>query len=115
MRSCIAEAAEDTHVEKIWVSAKELGASWLEPSFPRSYIDPNRDLADLDVNMIEGRWPHPARTSITTQIGMALIWREAADKPIYSRKLTVQEVERRIEHYWKPYHATLSQLLETAY
>ncbi len=31
--------------------------------------------------------------------------------PVYDRKLSVAEVQQRIAHYWKPYHAALAQAI----
>jgi N-formylglutamate deformylase len=35
--------------------------------------------------------------------------------PIYSRMLSVAEVQRRIERCWQPYHAALAEAVEAAY
>jgi N-formylglutamate deformylase len=41
--------AEDTHVEKLYSFAPELGVAWIEAHFPRSYLDANRDTTEVDV------------------------------------------------------------------
>lgn len=52
--------AEDTHVEKLYAFAPELGVHWVEAHFPRSYLDANRDVAEIDLAMIEGgAWDGP--------------------------------------------------------
>ena len=46
-------------------------------------------------------------------LGIGLIARFCGTKePIYDRKLTVAEVARRIDGYWRPYHAALAGELE---
>lgn len=35
--------------------------------------------------------------------------------PLYDRKLSVEEVTHRIEACWKPYHAALGQVLDSAH
>lgn len=46
--------AEDTHVEKLYAFAPALGVHWVEAHFPRSYTDANRDVSEIDTDMIEG-------------------------------------------------------------
>ena len=60
--------AEDTHVEKLYAFAPSLGIAWVEALFPRSYLDANRGLGEIDVGMIDGRWdgevdPHAGTSS----------------------------------------------------
>ena len=43
--------AEDTHVQEIFEHASEVGAQLLHALFPRSYIDPNRSIKDIDPEM----------------------------------------------------------------
>ena len=51
--------AEDTHVEKLYSFSPELGVAWIEAHFPRSYLDANRDTTEVDVQMLDARWPDP--------------------------------------------------------
>jgi N-formylglutamate deformylase len=37
----------------------DYGATLIEATFPRTYIDPNRAEGDLDPAMIDGEWPVP--------------------------------------------------------
>src|SRR6476620_4365750 len=48
--------AEDTHVEKLYDFAPQLGIAWIEALFPRSYLDANRSDEEIDVDMLDGRW-----------------------------------------------------------
>ena len=50
---------EDTHVDALWSHAIEVGATLIAARFPRTYIDPNRSLDDLDVTMLADGWPGP--------------------------------------------------------
>ena len=50
-------AAEDTHVEALWQAAPDVGATLLAAHFPRSYIDANRTLDDLDPELLDAPWP----------------------------------------------------------
>lgn len=106
---------EDTHVEKLFGHAPEVGATLIAANFPRTYIDPNRELRDLDESMLDGPWPGPLLTSAKTQRGVGLVWREVRrGAPIYDRKLSVSEVQRRIDRYWRPYHEALQASTDEA-
>jgi len=105
--------SEDRFVDELYAVAPEYGAALLRALFPRAYIDPNRSLADLDVNLLDGPWPDKVQASEKVGIGLGLICKYAeADVPIYGRKLSVAEVKRRIEHYYLPYHRALAELLD---
>jgi N-formylglutamate deformylase len=105
--------AEDTHVARLWAAAPRFGATLLEATFPRSYIDPNRSLADIDAALLADRWPGPTTPSRKTEQGIGLVWRVArSGAPMYARKLTSAEVQRRIERCYRPYHAALAALLD---
>lgn len=107
---------EDTHVAALWDRWPEFGASLLEATFPRTYIDPNRNESDLDPAQIEGEWPVPLAPSIKTQQGLGLIWQRISKAgvatPLYERKRTVAEVQHRIANYWRPYHVALAQAID---
>lgn len=112
----ILHQAEDSHVETLYSGVVAHGAPLLHALFPRSYIDPNRALEDLDSGMIDGPWPDATRPGDKTERGVGLIWRRLRGLgEIYDRKLTVAEVQRRIETCWRPYHAALRGLLDSAH
>jgi len=112
----ILRRAEDAHVDALFNHVMLQGAALLSASFPRSYIDTNRPVDDLDPDLIEGDWPHPINPSAKSFGGKGLIWRTVQlSGAIYDRKLTVDEVARRIENYWQPYHDALRALLDETY
>ena len=86
---------EDTHVAALWDRWPEFGATLLEATFPRTYVDPNRNESDLDPAQIEGEWPVPLSPSIKTQQGLGLIWQRISKAgvatPLYERKRTVAD------------------------
>lgn len=107
---------EDTHVERLYRFVPELGASWLEALFPRSYIDVNRALTDMDPTLLAEPWPDLAEASSKVRLGKGLIWRTLDDgTPIYSRPMTAEEARQRIDQCWRPYHERLEHLLNAAY
>jgi N-formylglutamate deformylase len=113
--------AEDTHVERLWSAAPTLGATMIQAHFPRSYVDVNRGLHDLDATMLDAPWPADAGVALapsarTCELGMGLVWRQTpARAPIYARKLGVDEVRRRLEQCWQPYHAALHRACDQAW
>ena len=107
---------EDTHVERLYSFVPELGASWLEALFPRSYLDVNRALSDMDPALLAEPWPDPVEASSKVRLGKGLIWRTLDDgTPIYSTPLTAAEARQRIDQCWRPYHQRLEQLLDAAF
>ena len=112
--------AEDTHVEKLYDFASAMGAHWIEAYFPRSYLDVNRNTSEMDQTLLDAPWPGPVETNAQTlskvRLGKGLIWRTTDDGlPIYKRKLTVAEVQARIANCWQPYHAAVSNAIDTAH
>jgi N-formylglutamate amidohydrolase len=105
---------EDCHVDALYRPAVERGVWLLSTRVPRTYLDPNRHAGDIDLELIEGgRWPAPTVPSGKARLGKALVWRTLDDgRPIYARKLRVDEVLRRIERCHAPYHAALAARIE---
>ncbi len=111
-------AGEDTEVHVLWDALPEVGATLLAAEFPRSYIDPNRDVEDIDSEMLDAPWPGVVNPSEKTRLGIGLIWRAAGHngrQPIYDRKLSVAEVQARIANYHAPYQSALLAQMEDAY
>jgi N-formylglutamate deformylase len=112
--------AEDTHVEKLYDFAPQLGVAWIEALFPRSYLDANRNTTEIDDSMFDEPWPDPVATDAATmtkvRLGKGLIWRCTDDGvPLYARRLTAREVQARIERCWRPYHAAVAQAIAAAH
>jgi N-formylglutamate deformylase len=109
----IVRRAEDTHVARLWRVAPSLGATLLEASFPRAYIDANRGLADIDPGLLADAWPEPLAPTRKTQQGIGLVWRVARDgMPMYDHRLTSAEIRARIVRFWRPYLNELDALLD---
>jgi N-formylglutamate amidohydrolase len=107
---------EDCFIDALWAPAAERGIPLLAAQFPRTYLDANRDAADIDPELLDAPWPGPVVASGKARIGKALVWRTMdEDTPIYDRRLTVAEVQQRIDRYHRPYHQTLQSLLDAAH
>ncbi len=108
--------AEDRYVDRLLVPlADRIGGAVLCALFPRVYIDPNRAEDDHDPDLLSEPWPEPYEVSRRAREGIGLIRRMInRGELLSSRKLSVDEVRRRIAHYYRPYHAALAGLIEGA-
>ena len=104
---------EDCFVDELYAGGAEIGAPLLAAQWPRTYLDPNRNSGDVDLDLIEGKWSGAYQPSGKARVGKALIWRTLEDgRPIYAKKLSVETVLRRIERFHAPYHAAIRGLLD---
>jgi N-formylglutamate deformylase len=109
----VVRQAEDTHVEALYAAAPSIGATLIEALFPRAYIDPNRHRSDIDPELLADAWTEPITPSRKTELGIGLVWRLAhGGVPMYARKLSADEVRRRITHFYEPYHACVAAALD---
>jgi hypothetical protein len=107
---------EDCFIDQLYLPATVFGVPLLAAQFPRTYLDPNRHAGDIDLDLVDGDWPHPHVPSGKHRIGKALIWRTLDDgRPIYDRRLSVAEIVGRIERCHRPYHGALVRLLDDAH
>lgn len=105
--------AVDHYVHELFGTAPDHGAALLHALFPRTYIDANRAASDIDPALIDGPWPGPLAPSEKSASGFGLIRRLVLpDVPMYDRRLSVAEVQARIDRYYAPYHAALTTLLD---
>lgn len=106
--------SEDAYIDDLFRSVVDIGAPLIRASFPRAYLDVNREPYELDPQMFDGRLPSFANTrSLRVSGGLGTIPRivgEAQD--IYRRKLPAAEAERRIDAFYKPFHHALRCLIE---
>lgn len=108
--------AEDTYIHELYADAPEMGATLISAQFPRSYIDVNRGLDEIDTSILDGEWTGPISESEKAEAGIGLIWRvNQLNENIYDRKLSIEEARLRIKNYWQPYHDTLRSTLDDAY
>ena len=107
---------EDTHVEKLWAAVPQVGGTLIHASFPRSYTDTNRTEYDIDESMLDAPWPGHVEPSVRClQLGNGLLFGKTTTmQSIYKRRLSIPEVQNRIDTCWRPYRHALIQALETA-
>lgn len=106
--------AEDAFVDELFAAAPALGIPFLAARFPRSYVDANREPYELDPGMFEGPLPRPLNHRTTrVAAGLGMIPRVAASgEAIYRGRVQSDEIERRLQSCWRPYHTALSTLIE---
>ncbi len=108
--------AEDCFIDTLYTPATALGIPLLAACFPRTYLDVNRHVSDLDPELLDGPWPGELVPTSKAALGKALLWRTLDDgRPIYDRRLRVAEVLHRIDTCHRPYHAALRRLLDAAH
>ncbi len=109
----VLERAEDRFLDKLLHWAPDMGVPLLLAQFPRTYIDVNRAVSDVDETMLDAPWPDAQPTELC-QAGIGLIRRLLTPTlPVYSHALPVRDLQHRIASYYDPYHTALSDLLGT--
>jgi N-formylglutamate deformylase len=73
----------------------------------------NRELRDMDAELLAEPWPEPLEPSEKTRRGQGLIRRYVTPGvEVSDARLTVADVMARIERVYRPYHRTLRELLD---
>lgn len=105
--------SEDCFVDQLVAAAPGLGVPLIAAQFPRVYVDPNREPAELDQEMFTERLATPVNgASPRVLAGLGVIPRLAAnEQEIYGRKLDPAEAEQRLSLFYRPYHRALGDLI----
>lgn len=113
----------DAFVERLLSGVPATGIPVLETEVPRTVIDVNRAIDEIDPGIFKGEyWPYPHKMTANVRNGMGLIpfLLKRKDGTLVqafneSTQLTVQEVRNRISEYYIPYHVALTNLIRDAY
>ncbi|WPZ32300.1 N-formylglutamate amidohydrolase [Thalassobaculum sp. OXR-137] len=107
-------SSEDSFVDELFAAAPELGAPLVAATFPRVYVDANRAPYELDPAMFSDPLPDYVTTrNARIAAGLGTIARVVSNAvPVYADKLAFRDAEHRIEGYWRPYHAALTEAIE---
>jgi N-formylglutamate deformylase len=112
----VLRTTEDAYVDELYRAAPARGATLIAAVFPRSYLDPNRAVVDIDPELLDGAWPAAVESSYKTRAGLGLVRRVAMPgMAIYNRKLSVDEILARVEHYHAPYHRVLDEACDRVF
>ncbi|WP_193179874.1 N-formylglutamate amidohydrolase [Nisaea sediminum] len=96
---------EDAFVDELVSGCLDHGIGLISAEFPRTYIDVNRAVDDIDESLLSEPWPGGTNPTDKSVRGMGLVRREILrGVPIYTAPLSVAEVTARIETYYRPYH-----------
>ena len=108
--------SEDMHIDALLENVPKAGASLLTATYPRAYIDLNREPYELDASMFSDPLPDFVNKDSTRVLGglgtIAKIVTERLE--IYDRPLEFSEAEQRIEKIYFPFHSCIKQQLEMA-
>lgn len=104
---------EDCYVNELVGEAPSFGADLISMLIPRTYIDMNRHVLDVDPALVKGELSmqvHPEQNTI--DLGRGLIKRIGPNgKDIHDKILDEDDILHRIESYYIPYHLTLEEHL----
>lgn len=108
-------ALEDRHVDAVALAAIR-GETLFVQRIARAWIDLNRAEDERDPVIDDGARAIPARSASTKlRSGLGLVPRRAAPGvAIWRRRLGDDEVQWRIAHHHRPYHAAVAAALEAA-
>lgn len=108
----VLRSSEDAFVDRFF--GKGLGAPVMSARFPRAYVDLNRGADELDPAIISGAIAQPSNRRVAA--GLGVIPRVVANgKTIRLGKLSMTEVNARLEQSYFPYHQALSKLIGEQY
>lgn len=106
---------EDRHADQLIDQAQSAGFAGLVAHTPRALIDLNRAEHDVDPGMLSAPLGPTPQLSTKARGGLGLIPRRTANLgEIWRHRLHPDQVRRRIERDYRPYHAALAALLEQA-
>src|SRR5450631_523653 len=105
--------SEDSFMDELITDLSNRGFPVVRVTFPRCYVDVNREPYELDPRMFTGRLPSFANTrSMRVAGGLGTIPRVVGDgQEIYRDRISVEDALQRIETLYKPYHRALRRLI----
>ncbi|WP_323795982.1 N-formylglutamate amidohydrolase [Nisaea sp.] len=104
---------EDAFVDELVSGCLDHGIGLVQAEFPRTYIDANRAVDDIDEELLAGPWPDGANPTDKSARGMGLIRKHILrNVPLYSEALSIEEVAARIAVFYQPYHDAVRESLD---
>lgn len=109
----ILRTSEDAYVDELFDSVTKFGSPLLTATYPRAYVDMNREPMELDPSMFSDKLPNNCNSkSSRVAVGLGTIPKLVTfDQQIYSKKLKFFEEKSRLDDIYTPYHIELKQLL----
>ncbi|NRA87164.1 MAG: N-formylglutamate amidohydrolase [Rhizobiales bacterium] len=109
-------SSEDAYVDELFSNISQNGGNKLVALFPRAYVDVNRYENELDAELfIEQIGRTAIYNSPLAKAGYGVIARCVANQQyIYNGRISLQVAERRLESHYRPYHALINKLTQSA-
>ena len=106
--------SEDAYVDELFAFGPRVGVPLLRAHFPRAYLDANRAPDELDPAMFRAPLSVTVNPrSMRVAGGLGIIPRVVGEgQAIYDALLPVEEIDRRINGLYRPYHRELLDLLD---
>ena len=105
---------EDRFVDELFDGVWDFGGTFLKALVHRAYVDLNREPYELDQSMFAEMLPDYANTrSPRVLAGLGAIARSAGEcGDIYARKLSLVDLETRLDRVHRPYHEAMHGILQ---
>jgi N-formylglutamate deformylase len=102
-RSMVKDA--DLYVDELVTTTPDHGATVLVANFSRYFMDLNRHPDDHDRHAVMG--------SMGKEAPHGIVWHRNTDRDrVLSRPISVEELQRRLNKVYRPYHGKLRDILE---
>ncbi|MDO5648440.1 N-formylglutamate amidohydrolase [Paracoccus sp. (in: a-proteobacteria)] len=106
----VLRSSEDAFVDDLIACAPDFGAVTLTARMPRAVVDLNRGPDEMDPKIVRGVPRQPLNQR--TMAGLGVIPRVVSQgRAIHRTPIDRPEATRRINAYWRPYHAALAALM----
>lgn len=113
----------DAYIDRLLADIPDTGIPVLETQIPRTVIDVNRAITEIDPAIFNGAyWPFQYQLTANVRRGMGLIpfLLKRHDGTLVQAfntqsQLSVKEVKRRIDQYYIPYYSALTELVKEAH
>lgn len=106
-------SSEDAFVDQLFSQTCQNGGNQIIAQFPRAYVDVNRQVTDLDPELIIE--PINIMPSSLARAGFGVIARRVSNQQnIYEGKLSLQTIHARLKAHYIPYHNALNHLTNQA-
>ncbi len=107
-------ASEDAYIDDLFSMAPRYGAPLVAARFPRAFADANRAEDELDPALI-ARYTSRRPKTLRVSAGLGVVPRIVAENmPIYDGKLSLDEVEARLDCCYRPFHNRLEAAVDRA-
>jgi N-formylglutamate amidohydrolase len=102
--ACAIARDADLYVDELFADSPALGATLLCARVSRYSVDLNRSIDDYDGQTVVG--------GPTCDRPRGVVWRLTSEGlPVLRERITPEELERRLDRYWRPYHDALERII----